>query len=667
MMEADQNDVAEVFGKMRVCEIMMGDAPTAAPSEEVPPFRPLSPEQMEMLELSPNPKLVLDSQFRIRFVNRVTTAYANVSRESLIGRNVWDCYPTLRNSIFHQAYQRVLDTGEPARFERHEIDGDRWQSVYAFPADGGVIAVLEDITEHRRNVDRLRESEETLRLAQEAANIGSFYRDLRTNETHWSDQLIRINGFDPATFDRSRIGKDPSLNLLLPPDEAMVHKAWSDIVELGQVQKMRLRIRRHNGELRHLQTSMILVRDGEGQPARVVGTVLDMTDQVEADVERQRIDAQMQQAQKLESLGVLAGGIAHDFNNLLVGILGNASLAMLEVEDPPAMRECLREIEQAAQRAAELTRQLLAYAGKGRYVIEQTDVTRTIDDMSVLLRSAIARNTTLEFDLAPSLPRIEADLGQFRQVVMTLVTNGSDALGERQGTVRLVTGSETISEAYLRECAPGTVALPGEYVFVEVRDTGSGMDAETRHRMFEPFFSTKFTGRGLGLAATMGIMRAHRGAIRVSSEPGVGTSVKLLFPISQNLSMTGGLDSSWRGSGDILVVDDEASVRAVTSSLLRRRGFTVTEAVDGTEGVDRFSADPSRWRLVLLDLTMPQLNGEQAMRAMRARRPDVPVLMMSGYNEADVKRDVGDCSGFLQKPFNSQELLKAVRSVLGEG
>lgn len=530
-LEADQNDMADAaVGISGYEKQMTEDAPSLSASEDMPPFRPLSPDQVEMLELSPNPKLVLDRLFRIRFVNRVTKAYANVDRESLIGRNVWDCYPSLRNSIFHQAYQRVLDTGEPARFERHDLDTDRWQSVYAFPADGGVIAVLEDITEQRRNIDRLRESEETLRLAQEAANIGSFYRDLRTNETHWSDQLIRINGFDPATFDRSRVGKDPSLNQLLPADEALVHAAWNDIVAHGQVEKMRLRIRRPDGELRHLQTSMILVRDGEGHPARVVGTVLDMTDQVEADMERQRIDAQIQQAQKLESLGVLAGGIAHDFNNLLVGILGNASLAMLEVSDPSTVTECLQEVEKAAQRAAELTRQLLAYAGKGRYVIEDTDVTATIDEMAVLLRSAIARGATLELDLAPSLPRIEADLGQFRQVVMTLVTNGSDALGDAPGTVRVLTGRETLTTESLTLCAPGTTAEPGEFVFVEVRDTGSGMDAQTRLRMFEPFFSTKFTGRGLGLAATMGIMRAHRGTIRVDSRVGEGTAVTLYFP-----------------------------------------------------------------------------------------------------------------------------------------
>ena len=643
---------------------MTEDGSNAAMSDAIPPFRPLTPAQAEMLELSPNPKLVLDRQFRIRFVNRITAAYANIDRDALIGRNVWDCYPELRHSVFHQAYQRVLDTGEPARFVRHDPPTDRWQSVYAFPADDGVIAVLEDITEQRRNIDRLRESEETLRLAQEAANIGCFHRDLRTNETYWSDQLIRINGFDPDTIDRSRIGRDPALDQVLPEDLDRVRDHWHDVVSLGTALKLPLRIRRSDGSIRHLQTSMALVRDVDGTPARVVGTVLDMTDQVEADLERQRIDAQMQQAQKLKSLGVLAGGIAHDFNNLLVGILGNASLAMIEVSDAKTVQECLTEIELAAQRAAELTRQLLAYAGKGRYVVERADLTRAVDDMSVLLRSTIVRSAAVEFDLAPQVPLVDVDLGQFRQVMLTLATNSSDAVGEKAGVIRVASGRISANAQYLADCVPGTMAQPGDYVFVEVSDTGEGMDAATRQRMFEPFFSTKFTGRGLGLAATMGIMRAHRGAIRVESEPGRGTKVTLLFPVALDQAATLSVGTDWRGSGDILIVDDEASVRTVVGSLLRRRGFTVVEALDGADGVRLFSAHPSRWRLVLLDLTMPNLSGEQTLRALRDLRPDIPVLMMSGYAEADVRQEVGDCSGFLQKPFSAVELIGAVRRVV---
>ncbi len=637
---------------------------SASSPAELPPFRPLTPEQIAILELSPNPKLVLDAQFRVRFVNKATTVYANVDRDTLIGQNVWDAYPALRGSIFQQAYERVILTGEPARFERHDHEGDRWQSVYAYPSDGGVIAVLEDITEQRRNTDRLRESEETLRLAQEAANIGSFYRDLRTGEAHWSDQLIRICGLDPATFDQARIRREPRLNFVHPEDSSALRAAWRRAIETGETQTLHHRIRRADGAVRHLFTSIMLVRDESGRPARVVGTSLDTTEQRAADEERQRIDAQMQQAQKLESLGVLAGGIAHDFNNLLVGILGNTSLALLEMEGNAVARECLNEVEAAAQRAAELTRQLLAYAGKGRYVIEAADVTQSIQEMSALLRSATAKSTSIEFVLAPTLPPIEVDLNQFRQVVMTLVTNASDALDGKYGTVRIITGRQDVSAEYLASCVPGTVSSPGPHVFVEVRDTGSGMDATTLRRMFEPFFSTKFMGRGLGLAATMGIMRAHQGAIRVYSERGNGTTVKLLFPARTEPSPVMAA-AEWRHDGRVLVVDDESSVRAVASSLLRRRGMRVTEAVDGADAVERFAVSPRDFALVLLDLTMPVQGGDRTLQALRALRPDVPVLMMSGYNETDVKRDVGPSVAFVQKPFTADELYEAVREVLG--
>ena len=486
-----------------------------------------------MIELSPHPKLVLDGAFRIRYVNRATMAYGKVDREALIGRNVWECYPALRGSIFEQAYTQVLETGEPARFERHELESDRWQSVYAFPAEGGVIAVLEDITEERRNLERLRQSEETLRLAQESANIGSFYRDLRTGMSYWSDQLIRICGLDPANFDQLRIGQDPRLDFVHPDDSSRVRDAWTHTIRTGEPQSVRNRIIRHDGTVRHLLSSLMLVYDEHGEPARIMGTSLDVTAQVEADAERVRIDAQVQQAQKLESLGVLAGGIAHDFNNLLVGILGNASLAVLEVADQPIVQECLTEIEQAAQRAADLTRQLLAYAGKGRYVIEQANATRTISEMAALLRSAIERNATLELELSDDLPPISVDVNQLRQVVMTLVTNASDALEQQHGNIHVTTGCQLVAGEDLAACVPGTDATPGRFVFVEVRDTGSGMDEATRTRMFEPFFSTKFTGRGLGLAAAIGIMRAHDGAIRVHSEPGAGTTVTLLFPAKE--------------------------------------------------------------------------------------------------------------------------------------
>jgi PAS domain S-box-containing protein len=330
----------------------------------------------------------------------------------------------------------------------------------------------------------------------------------------WSDQLLRIVGLDPATADLTRIDRDPEMNFVHPEDRPLLRQTMQRAITTGEKQVVRHRIVRKDGELRHILGSAMMVRDAAGAPARVVGTAIDITEQVAADEQRQRLEAQIQQAQKLESLGILAG-IAHDFNNLLVGMLGNASLALLQAEPNSGVRASLQEIERAAQRAAELTRQLLAYAGKGRFVVEAVDASTVVHEMSALLRTAISRSAAIQLDLASELPAIEVDSTQFRQVVMNLITNASDSLAEQGGLITLRTGVREIDADVLARCIPGTNAVPGRFVFIEVNDTGVGMDAATVARVFDPFFSTKFTGRGLGLAATLGIMRSH--AVRSAS------------------------------------------------------------------------------------------------------------------------------------------------------
>jgi PAS domain S-box-containing protein len=759
------------------------------------PFRPLTSEQAAMFEANPNPVLILDGQFRIRYVNPASAAYGEVDPTSLVGEHIWTRYPLLKDSIFSQAYEAVMRDGTPTRFEDRENVPQRWSAVYAYPFDGGVIAILEDVTERRRSelalqaseealaraqslaaigswsfsatdglqlsaeafrllgldptrarvdlaairdrlvpeqrdqlgaalngaavgddvhitvqferfdgqdialdvllrvsrrinaqvmqvygtiqdvTDRVRanealsRSEKTLRLAQEAANIGSFDRDLRTQETTWSDQLMRILGLEPGSIDPQRIDRDPALNLVYPDDREIVREAYRRAVTTGEKQIVRNRVIRADGALRHLLGSVMLVRDDAGAPVRLVGTAIDITEQVSADEQRQRLEAQIQQAQKLESLGILAGGIAHDFNNLLVGILGNASLALLTIDGNHESHESIVEIERAAQRAAELTRQLLAYAGKGRFVVEPVDASSIVHEMSALLRTAISRTASMQLDLATGLPAIEVDTTQFRQVVMNLITNASDALADQGGLISLRTGVREVSRDFLERCVPGTNAEPGRFVFIEVTDTGVGMDPVTVSRVFDPFFSTKFTGRGLGLAATLGIVRSHRGAIRVYSEVSKGTSFCLLFPASAQpaASAPTARDSTWQGQGHVLIVDDEASVRAVTTALLTRRGFLVTTAENGAVALELFGADPTRYSLVLLDLTMPGMDGQATFRALREIRDDVRVLLMSGYNEQEVTRlFVGrGLAGFLQKPFRAEDLYAKVASTLG--
>ena len=380
--------------------------------------------------------------------------------------------------------------------------------------------------------------------------------------------------------------------------------------------------------------------------------------------ERHRSEEQLRNAQKLESLGVLAGGIAHDFNNLLVGVLGNAGMALLELpEDSPA-RQPIHDIEVSAQRAAELTRQMLAYSGRGRVHVEPVDLSQIVEEMSQLLRRVISRQAQLSLRLRRGLPAVVADVTQLRQVVMNLITNASDALDDTPGTITLETSlveatPAMLSSTYLDEALP-----PGPYVCLEVSDTGSGMSAETAARMFEPFYTTKFTGRGLGLAAVLGIVRGHKGAIDVESAPGAGTSFHVLLPASTKRAEAAApapQSPLGEGSGLVLLVDDEEAVRGLARRVLERGGYSVLEARSGEEALQRLSS-ASDVCAVVLDLTMPGLSGEATLQEIRRRRIEVPVIVSSGY----VPEEEGTLAGvpFLAKPYKPSELIKAVRTAI---
>ncbi len=407
----------------------------------------------------------------------------------------------------------------------------------------------------------------------------------------------------------------------------------------------------------------------DGQLLFIDGFIQDVTESRRARLEREELERKMLETQKLESLGVLAGGIAHDFNNILTAILGHATLGLSEVQPGDTVEENLVRIVESSQRAADLCRQMLAYSGKGRFVVRKLDLGRLVESTTQMLRLSISKSAVLRFQFAANLPPIEADATQIRQVIMNLVINASEAIGDRSGVISLFTGLARVDRAYLA----GTVTSPelpeGDYVFVEVGDSGVGMSPETQSRIFDPFFSTKFTGRGLGLAAVLGIIRGHKGALKVYSEVGRGTTFRILFPAAAGL-VDAVPDKEYsqgaHGSGTILVVDDEETVRTVTGRMGHRMGFDVVLAADGDEAVRTFSADPGRFVMVLLDLTMPHRDGEQTFTALRQLRPDVRVVLMSGFSEQEalVRFTGKGLASFLQKPFTFEQLGATVRKVL---
>jgi two-component system, cell cycle sensor histidine kinase and response regulator CckA len=395
----------------------------------------------------------------------------------------------------------------------------------------------------------------------------------------------------------------------------------------------------------------------------------DITDVKRAEEERLGIEKQLLQGQKLESLGLLAGGIAHDFNNILTGILGCSSLGLMYTEPDSPVAANFRMIEKAATRAADLTRQMLAFSGKGRFQIETIDLNQLLQDMSPLLVTSALQKASFSFELDPNIPAIEADASQMRQVVMNLVVNASEAIGEKGGDIVIRSYSKVCDSGDAKDAWICENVGKGRYVVLEIADTGCGMDQETMGRIFDPFFTTKFTGRGLGLSAVLGIIKGQQGSIKIKSEPGSGTVFSLLLPASDKTPLSVlSLDkqSDWHGSGTVLLVDDEAAVRSVGRDMLRVLGFQVLTAKDGLQAIELYRAHCGMIRFVLLDLTMPQLDGEQTFRELKRIDPGAQVIISSGFSEIDVTQRFADAEllGFIQKPYRLSELREALRGML---
>ena len=425
------------------------------------------------------------------------------------------------------------------------------------------------------------------------------------------------------------------------------------------------------GERRTALLARFVLRHSDGSPYALCTVATDITAVKHAEADRRRFTEQLQHTQKLESLGVLAGGIAHDFNNLLTAILGHADLLLADVPAGLASTDDVDLIIQAARRASQLTSQMLAYSGRARLAVELVNPNDLITQMSQLLRISTSKKVELRYALAAGLPSIEGDPAQIQQVVMNLVSNASEAIGERAGTITVVTARLALEAAGIPVERSNETLPAGDYISLSVSDTGSGMDEETLARIFEPFFTTKFTGRGLGLAAVQGIVRGHRGGLCVQSAPGAGTTVRVLFPCAGMAPEPGKQagpapeSEGERLSGAILVIDDEEGVRRVAGRTLERAGFRVLLAESGPRGLELFRAEGGSIDAVILDLTMPDMNGHQVLQALRILDPAVRVILSSGFSELDLEaRGEAGTDVFLQKPYLATELLAKVREVL---
>jgi signal transduction histidine kinase len=396
----------------------------------------------------------------------------------------------------------------------------------------------------------------------------------------------------------------------------------------------------------------------------------EITGRRKAEQERLEMERRLLHAQKLESLGILAGGIAHDFNNLLMAVLGNLDLALRKLSPVSPARLNIEHSAQAASRAADLTRQMLAYSGKGSFVVKPMDLSELVEENAHLFRSSVARTTELRVRLDRSVPAIDADAGQVQQVIMNLITNASEAIGDGMGMITLATGVQDCDSQCLKRSRIEDVPDAGRFVYLEVSDNGCGMDEQTLQRLFDPFFTTKAMGRGLGMSAILGIVRGHRGAIFVESTAGSGSTIRVLFPVSQRtLAVNDGPAGETAreaaesvAGGTVLVVDDEEIVRNVCKEMVESFGLTVLTAVDGRDAVEVFTKHADAISLILLDLSMPNMDGMTAFKELTRIKPGAKVLLCSGFDEQDSLQHFSgeELAGFIQKPYSLKNLREAL-------
>jgi len=602
--------------------------------------------------------------------NTKTEELLGVPREEMLGKTDYDLLPAEHVEAFRKADQAVLDSGRmldiPEETVLSPVKGPVLLHTIKVPVpdeDGHprfLLGISEDLTLFRRIEGALRRSQASLAEAQRIARMGNWELDQATGEVFWSDELFRILGHEPMAF-------PPSLDALLqqshPDDVERMREVFRQVSAEGASITLDHRILLADGTERLLISHVEAQTDAEGRLLRLLGTSQDIT-------ERRNSEDALRQTQRLESLGVLAGGIAHDFNNLLTAIMGNLNLAQNLTGEASPAAPYLEKIETTVLRASNLSRQMLAYSGRGAFIIKPLDFNRLVKEMTHLLEVALSKKVAIRFALDPSIPWIDADEGQIQQVVMNLVTNASEAIGDCEGLITLTTSLQTLKEEALAQHFQGQEIRPGAYVAFEVKDTGCGMGPEVLAKLFEPFFTTKFSGRGLGLSAIRGIIKAHRGGIRIDSEPGKGSTFRLYFPASAAPAAQApeaGVGPIKASQGTILVAEDEPTIRMSTAEMLQNLGYEVLEASDGVYAVECFRTHSQEISAVLLDLTMPRMDGREALREILKLRSDTKVVICSGYHEEEALQgtEAQTIAGFLPKPYRLRELQAILAKVLG--
>jgi PAS domain S-box-containing protein len=583
----------------------------------------------------------------------------------------WElAYPdeTYRAEVFAQ----WMDLVGKAIAAKHEIEPHEYRVtckdgtikttlIFGIPVSDKVFVMFEDITESKKAEEALEESRERFRGLSEAGFEAIFFSEkgVCIEQNKNAEQMFGYS-------DSEAIGRYGT-EWIVPEDRDLVMQNMAS----GYDERYEVTALRKDGTTfpASIRAKMMHYK---GKNIRVT-SLNDISVRKKAEEERLNMERQMLHAQKLESLGVLSGGIAHDFNNLLQAILGNLDLALMRLPEHAASRMNIDRAISAGKNAAKLTNMMLAYSGKGLFDIKPLNLTKLVEENASLFEAAISKFITLDRHLDYSLPQVMADAGQLQQVIMNLITNAAEAIGEQGGKIKLSTGVKEFDQASLNRSSLEEKQVAGRYVCMEVRDSGCGMNDETLKKIFDPFFSTKFTGRGLGMSAVLGIIRAHKGAFLVESQPGVGTTIQVLFPIAENQPAESSLiegelisENKLKRSAKVLVVDDEDMIRAVMTAMLEELGFKTLNAANGEEALTLLQREGDSIGLVMLDQVMPGMDGVTVFKEMRRIRPDIKVLLASGFSQQEVSEHFKGLglNGFLSKPYTLKNLTAELSRVL---
>jgi len=628
-----------------------------------------------IMENAPAIISVIDPDGSLLSTNRTVTGRATAEN---VGRPVFEMLPEEEVAGAREAFARAVGGRGTAGYAFSMVDGAgtrRRLEVSLAPvvvagAVQSVVSVAVDVTDREAAERSRRESEQRFRDLVESMADWYWEMDAEGSLLESSPRGFESLGLAPG----EHLGHTP-LDFAAPDDAPRQREFVGGLMrEPRPFSDFEGWYLHADGRRVCLAVSGVPVYGDGGRLRGYRGVARDVTARKQAERERLRMEAEVQQARRIESLGVLAGGIAHDFNNLLTAILGNTELALAELPAAAALRPLLEQVQAAGTHAAELTRQMLSYTGRGHTAPERIDLSASAREMGQLLASSVPKKVTLEFDLAEDLPEVEADPAQVRQVVMNLVLNAAEACDPAGGRVTVRTAAAGEAAPHPPDLCFGGLDAGRPGIVLEVADTGSGMRPETLARIFDPFFTTKFTGRGLGLAAVQGIILRQSGAIAVWSRPGAGSTFRVTFPAASAAAPLPGdarardPASPWRGSGRVLLVDDEEPVRRLAERMLRALGFEVVCAADGREALEAFEAPGTPIRAVLLDLTMPRMDGREACRELHRRRPQLPVVLSSGYDVHEGADHAAGLpfSGYLQKPYRLADLARVLRAALGE-